>query len=227
MKSLNIDIVSDLICPWCFIGKRRLDRALRSFRGNYQINLRWLPFELNPNMPTSGMERKIYRSAKFGSLEKSNALDSHVIKTGIMEGIQFNFDKIHVTPNTFDAHRLVLLAQKEGLQDKIVEALYEGYFVDGKDIGDRKILVEISNANGLDATKVEQFLNSEKGVDEIKKEETRLQSLGITGVPHFIINGKYAIEGAQDAQTLISVFESTLKQEKKYQYSDDTNTGII
>ncbi len=138
---LNLEVYSDAICPWCYIGKRRLEKAQRILGERYELRVIWRPFELNPSMPREGMDRKAYRSAKFGSWAKSQALDAEVAKEGASEGLTFAHAKIERTPNTFDSHRLVWLAGTQGKQDTVVEAIFRAYFVQGKDIGDRSVLV--------------------------------------------------------------------------------------
>ncbi|MFY9794690.1 MAG: DsbA family oxidoreductase [Candidatus Nitrosopolaris sp.] len=215
-SKLDIDIVSDLICPWCFIGKRRLEKAITMLNDDdygtehYNVRIAWHPFELNPNMPKEGTDRKNYRTAKFGSWEASRALDEHVIAVGLAEDIPFAFDRIKCTPNTLDAHRLIWLAQKEGRQDSIVDALYQGYFVQGLDIGRRRVLVDIANAKGLDVKLVESFLNSNNGIKEVHTGESKAHQIGINAVPHFIINGKYTISGAQDTKILVSYLKKAI-----------------
>lgn len=223
---LNIDIVSDLICPWCFIGKCRLEKAIRILNNNdnyynnenlHNINITWHPFQLNPNMPTEGMDRKIYRTTKFGSWETSQALDAHVVAVGLAEEIPFDFDRIKRTPNTLDAHRLIWLAQKEcGRQDSIIDALYRGYFIQGLDIGSRQVLVDIANANGLDAKLVESFLDSKDGVKEVHTDESKVHKTGVNAVPWFIINERYFISGAQNTKVLVSYLKEAIDAVKEY-----------
>ena len=133
----GVDVISDVICPWCYIGKRRLERAVRDLGGRHEVRVRWHPFQLNPTMPEGGMDRKDYRTAKFGSWERSQALDAQVAAAGIAEGIAFAFDRIGRTPNTLDAHRLIALAGERGVQDAVVEAFFRGYFAEARDLGDR------------------------------------------------------------------------------------------
>src|SRR3954463_3463979 len=143
--TLNIDVISDVICPWCYIGKRRLEKAVAAF-GREQLQVRWHPFQLNPRMPKGRMNRKEYRTAKFGSWERSLALDAQVAEAGRGEGIPFAFDRIQRTPNTLDAHRLLWLAGKLGVQDGVAESLFRGYFTAGADLNDRPTLVELAAA---------------------------------------------------------------------------------
>jgi len=207
---LTVDIISDVVCPWCFIGKRRLEKALRALGGRHGIRITWRPFELNPDVPREGIDRKAYREAKFGSLEASHALDARLMTVGATEGISFAFERIQRTPNTLDAHRLIWLAQREGLQDDVVEALFRGYFLEGRDVGDRGTLIEIGASNGLRSTMVEHVLESEQGVAAVRQEEAKAWQMGIHGVPHFVVNGRYSIPGAQNAEILASEFEEAM-----------------
>jgi predicted DsbA family dithiol-disulfide isomerase len=202
---LTVDIVSDVICPWCFVGKRRLERALKVIPGGKTVRVRWLPFQLNPQMPPAGMNRREYRSAKFGSWEKSQELDSQVATVGATEGIAFAHDRIERTPNTLDAHRLIALAGKEGIQDAIVEALFRGYFIEGRDISDRGVLLDLVVEAGLDRSRAEAFLNAEGG--GIHEEEAAVRRLGVSGVPFFVINGKVGMSGARSVADFLSAFE--------------------
>src|ERR1700732_3554952 len=133
VMTLTVDVISDVICPWCYIGKRRLEEAVAAF-GREQVRVRWHPFQLNPRMPKEGVNRREYRTAKFGSWERSLALDAQVAAAGRAEGIPFAHEKIERTPNTLDAHRLIWLAEKEGVQNAVVEALFRAYFTEGRDI---------------------------------------------------------------------------------------------
>jgi len=197
---LGIDIVSDVICPWCFIGKRRFEKALRLLPPEIETMVHWRPFELNPDMPIEGIERKLYRTRKFGSWERSQALDAQVAQAGAGEGIPFAFDRMERTPNTFDAHRLIWLAGVEGVQDAVVEALFQAYFVDALDVGDRDVLARIASAAGL-------VLDSQRGSDAVREEESWTRRQGVQGVPYYLINGATAISGAQNPE-LIAAFLS-------------------
>ena len=136
--ALTVDVISDVICPWCYIGKRRLEKAVAAFEGEHEVRVRWLPFQLNPTCRRKGISRREYRTKKFGSWERSLELDAQVVAAGRAEGIQFAFDRIERTPNTLDAHRLIWLADKEGVQDAVVEALFRAYFTEGRDISNRR-----------------------------------------------------------------------------------------
>ncbi|HTM47489.1 MAG TPA: DsbA family oxidoreductase [Bryobacteraceae bacterium] len=195
---LEVEIISDVICPWCFIGKRRFESALRRLPG-VETQVRWLPFQLNPAMPPGGMERRLYRTRKFGSWEQSKALDAQLVLAGAGERIAFAFDRIERTPNTFDAHRLIWLAGEQGIQDAIVEALFQAYFVEARDIGDRNVLRAVAAGAGLETA---GFFESGRGAREVQAEESWARSEGIQGVPLFVINGTEVISGAQNPETI-------------------------
>jgi predicted DsbA family dithiol-disulfide isomerase len=213
---LRVDVVSDVICPWCFVGKRRLEKALRALparAGSAEPEVIWHPFELNPEMPRDGIDRRAYREAKFGSLETSRGLDARLAAVGLDEGIAFAFERIHRTPNTFDAHRLIWLAQRESVQEPVVEGLFRKYFLEGEDIGRRAILLDVAIASGLARDQVERFLEDRDGIAAVRQAEAEAWNLGIHGVPHFIVNGEYSISGAQRAEVFAGVFERALNRE--------------
>ena len=208
--TLNIYVYSDVICPWCFVGKHRLERALAAVKDRFDARVTWHPFELNPDMPKEGLDRKEYRSAKFGSWEKSLALDEQVKKAGESEGIHFRHDLMERTPNTFDAHKLILLAGREGVQDKVTDAIFNGYFVEGKDVGNRDTLIEIAVNAGMDAEQVKTFLDSEESANAVNKAEAKGRELRINSVPNLIINNQISVSGAQSVETFIRAFEQAV-----------------
>jgi predicted DsbA family dithiol-disulfide isomerase len=207
---MQIDIVSDVICPWCFIGKRRLERAL-ALRPDLPATLSWRAFELNPDMPSAGISRELYLAAKFsGSLSGSRAAGrSHaaVCAAGRIEGIDFAFERIRRTPNTLRAHRLIRLAASEGCADEMVEALFRAYFVEGLDIGDIETLAAIAPRVGLDAEESHGYLIGEAGTNEVRAEEHRARRLGIHAVPCFVLDRGYAISGAQEPEMFLPLFD--------------------
>jgi predicted DsbA family dithiol-disulfide isomerase len=207
---LSIDIISDVICPWCFIGKRRLEKALQMFAGHVHPEITWFPFQLNPEMPAGGLEREVYRTAKFGSLERSESLDAEMRRAGAGEGISFAFEKMKRTPNTFLAHRMIWLARREGVQDAVVEALFEAYFSKGLDVGNRDVLVRIASANGIESERARNFLEGGEGKAEVRAEEEWARSLGVSGVPFYVIGGRYAIAGAQPAEAMATTLKEAL-----------------
>ncbi len=219
----SIAIYSDLICPWCYIGKRRMEAALRQLPGGAQVS--WHPFQLNPEIPREGMNRKIYRSEKFGSWEYSQTLDAQVVATGKTVGIEFRYDLQTHTPNTFDSHRLIWLAGVRGVQDAVVEALFRGYFCEGVNFSERKNLARIAGAAGLDAAEVEHFLAGEEGSAEVVFEEQCARKLGISGVPFYVINKATAFSGAQRPETFLEAFRRSQTPTKEASQVDDDNAG--
>src|SRR6266436_252024 len=171
MTSLNIEIYSDLICPWCYIGRRRLEAGINLLGTSEPPNILWRPFELNPEMPKTGLDRKTYRSAKFGSWERSQAMDREVAEIGRTLGLEFNYDRVLITPNTRAGHRLLWWARDKGLQDALADALSRAYFTEGRDIGKNEVLTKIAAEAGLSATDFRRFVGSDKGLEEVLKEE--------------------------------------------------------
>lgn len=204
--NLTVDVVSDVICPWCYIGKRRLEQAIDALDDQADVQVRWHPFQLNPAMPKQGISRREYRSRKFGSWERAMELDAHVVAVGEAEGIHFAFDKIARTPNTMHPHRLIWLADSHGCQDEVVEALFRAYFTEGKDIGNPQTLLDIVAEAGLDRRIAETTLNSEAGLDVIAQAGERSRRHQIEGVPFFIINDAIPLSGAQVPQTFLDAF---------------------
>jgi predicted DsbA family dithiol-disulfide isomerase len=191
VKPLKVEVASDVVCPWCYIGKRRLEKALTAVKGEIQAEIRWLPFQLNPDMPKEGMPRAEYRKAKFGSLERSRALDARVIAEGKSEGIDFAFERIQRTPNTLAAHRLIALAEN---QSAVVDALFKAYFEEAKDIGEPEVLADIAAK-----CRVEGWPEQARDVSEL---EERVRELGISAVPTFIFDRKLGVSGAYPPESL-------------------------
>ncbi len=207
-----IEVYSDVICPWCFVGKRRLEAALARLGDDArrEVAVTWRPFELNPDMPREGVDRAAYRVAKFGSLERSRELDDRLRAVGATAGIDFAFDRMERTPNTFDAHRLIWFAQREGAGEAVVEALFRRYFLEGADIGRRDVLVDVARGAGLDAEAVGRMLDGDAGEREVRGEEREAYRMGLRGVPLFVIDGAPRIEGAQDSATIAAVLREAL-----------------
>jgi len=205
--ALRIDIYSDVVCPWCYVGKRRLERALAQLNGAAQARITWRPFQLNPTMPSDGMDRTTYLKAKFGGLEAFGRMEEQLLAAGADEQISFAFERVARTPNTFAAHRLIWYAEQRGRQDVTVESLFRGYFMEGADIGSVPVLGQLAGRAGLDVAAVESFLHSEEGITEVKAEEAAGHRLGIHGVPYFVLNGSISISGAQPPDIFMSAFE--------------------
>ena len=193
-RQVRIDVVSDAICPWCYVAKRHLATAIGKLSETHDVSVRWLPFQLNPTMPKGGLDRRQYRSSKFGSWEHSKRLEEQVAHAGRQAGLDFHHERMERTPNTFDAHRLIWLAGTTGVQDDMVERLFDAYFVLGRDIGNRDVLNDIALAAGK--AKLEAFWRDEGGSEEVKAEEARAKSLGISGVPTVLVNSGPVFSGA-------------------------------
>jgi predicted DsbA family dithiol-disulfide isomerase len=200
--TLRIEIVSDVICPWCYIGKRRLEKALALVDGSEAPDVTWLPFQLNPGMPAEGMPRAEYRRAKFGSLERGRQLDARVAAEGAGEGIAFAFDRIERTPNTFAAHQLIDLAQEAGVGDAVVDALFRAYFEQARDTGERAVLLEIAAGAGLPHAEVEARWADAGAARRVAQLEEDMKRLGISGVPTFVLDRKFGVSGAQPPEAL-------------------------
>jgi predicted DsbA family dithiol-disulfide isomerase len=200
----TIEIYSDVVCPWCYVGKRRLEQALSESKDLEKPEITWRPFQLNPTMPKEGLERTAYLEAKFGSLDAFRQMEEHVLAAGAEEHIAFAFDKIARTPNTFLAHRLIWYAGQEGCQNAMVDSLFKGYFEEGADIVSPSVLAQLAERIGL---KAEQFLRGYEGTAEVKAEESAGHRLGIRGVPYFVLNGTYALSGAQPPERFVAAFK--------------------
>ncbi len=205
--NLSVDVISDVICPWCYIGKRRLEKAIATVEGRHETQVRWHPFQLNPTMPKEGIRRKEYRTKKFGSWSRSLELDAQVIAVGESEGIHFDFGKTERTPNTVDAHRLIWLADQHGCQDAVVEGLFRAYFIEGQDIGNRQTLMDVAAESGLDRQVAQEMLSGEAGMDVIAMATEMSQQHQVDGVPFFIINNAITLPGAQPPQIFLDAFK--------------------
>ena len=203
---MHIDIVSDVVCPWCYIGKRRLEKAL-ALRPEIEAEITWRPFQLNPDLPPEGVERQAYLAAKFGGNTHADRIYANVTEAGATVDIPFAFDRIRRTPNTRDAHRLLRYAAAAGSGERMVEALFRGYFVDGRDIGDRAVLAEIAGGVGLDAAEAGAWLASPAELEQVLAEDRSARRLGINAVPCFIFERQYAVSGAQEPEFFLPVFD--------------------
>lgn len=199
---LTIDIVSDVVCPWCFIGKRHLEAALAELPGIDGAVVRWHPYELNPELPSEGVERKRYLEAKFGGPARAAQIYARVRDAGERAGIAFDFDAIARQPNTRETHRLIAWAQANGEADPLVERLFRAYFLEGRDLTDRATLVALAAEAGVDPDGARNWLESGRGVQEIAQAEARARDLGITGVPFFIFEGRVGLSGAHPPEAI-------------------------
>lgn len=206
---MRIDVFSDVVCPWCYVGKRRLEQALTQ-SGLADAEVHWRAFQLNPDLPPEGMDRRRYLESKFGpgAIERVHA---RLDQVGREAGIDFQFERIQRSPNTRDAHRLLWLAGAQGKQGKLKEALLNAYFIEGRDLGDRRILAEIGTAVGLE-TDVPSFLAGEGGQREVEQDLATATHLQITGVPFFIFDGRIALAGAQPPEVFQQALDAARHQ---------------
>ncbi len=198
---LSVEIVHDLVCPWCYLGVRRLLRTLRR-RPDLQFELSWRPFLLNPDMPRTGMARADYVVRKFGGEERARRLYSSISEIGLAEGVAFRFDRLRRTPSSVDAHRLVRLAARVGRAAEVAEVLFAAHFTDGRDLGDHGVLAAVAASCGLDPQAARAFLAGSEEADAVHAENLRAHRLGINGVPCFVVAGRHAIAGAQEPEVI-------------------------
>lgn len=212
-KSLLIDVISDVVCPWCFIGKRNLEAALAKWGkenpGEETPQVRWHAFQLNPGLAQEGIPRERYVAEKFGGPERAKEIYARVTRAGSQAGIDFRFDAIQRQPNTVDAHRLIHRAETRGVQDKMVEALFRAYFLDAVDLTSRDNLVELAAGAGLDRDEMATYLAGEQDRLLIENSDHRARTIGVQGVPFFIFDQKYAVSGAQPPEVLLDIMHKT------------------
>ncbi|WP_108481962.1 DsbA family oxidoreductase [Oceaniglobus ichthyenteri] len=211
MQNLKLDILSDPICPWCLIGKTWLDRALEQ-RPNHPFLIEWHPFQLNPDMPTQGMERRAYLEAKFGGKDGAIAVYSQIEQAAKSAGIDIDWSKITRTPNTLNAHRLIHWAGLEGRQTAAKSALMNGYFRQGLDIGDPEVLADIAASIELDREMIARLLASDADVEEIRARDAHTRERGVTGVPTFVIANAHALPGAQSTDMWLKIIDDIAAQ---------------
>ncbi|WP_425404919.1 DsbA family oxidoreductase [Hwanghaeella sp.] len=211
-----VDIFSDPICPWCFIGKKRLKEAL-VLRPDLPVTVRWRAFQLNPDMPAEGMDRQTYLNVKFGGADRAGQIYGRIRDVGSAVGIDFQFDKISRTPNTVPAHRLIRYAQRPGIDkaNEVTDLLFDAYFLNGALIGELDTLLDIGETAGIDRDALEAYFETDEDTDEILAEDQHARRLGIGGVPCFIIDGKYALSGAQEAESFLPIFDMAAQEAAK------------
>ncbi len=209
---LRVDIVFDAVCPWCFIGKHRLERAL-AIRPQVVAEIRWRPFLLNPELPSGGIDRQAYLERKFGSNYRIQRIHAAAQQAGLLEQIDFDFDSIRRMPNSLNAHRLINLAASGGRQGDMVEALFRAYFVDARDIGDIGTLAAIATAEGMDGRMVENYLRGNAGILPVETDNARMHRLGVSGVPCYILDERFAIAGAQEPEIIARLLDIACETE--------------
>ena len=212
MNTLKIEIVSDVVCPWCVIGFRNLKKAIKELENELSFKISWKPYELHPEIPSNGYDKELYMQQKFGPNREKGAYDE-IIKIGKDLNFNFNFSKSERIPNTFLAHRLLWYSKQKNLQNELSEALFYAYFTEGQDIGSIKILANIAVGIGLDALKVRTFLESESGINEVVDQEKESLERSIGAVPTYIINDQYLIQGGQQPETFVAFLRKIQNKE--------------
>jgi predicted DsbA family dithiol-disulfide isomerase len=220
-ETLHVDVIADLVCPWCYLGKRRLSNALSAVRGPRSVN--WIPFQLNPTMPEQGMLLEDYLRSRFAEPEALQPALAELTRQGLEEGIQFRFDRIQQIPNTMSAHRLIKLVDANGLDtSETAEQLLKAFFTDGANIADPDVLAEIGGLQGIGAASVFETLEDDSTRTQVLSQEAQVRQSGVTGVPDFLINRRLFVVGAQSTATLVSVFDRAMFGEESGQRFSDT-----
>ena len=215
MEKLKIDIVSDVVCPWCVIGFKNLQKAINQMKDKVEFEVEWKPYELHPEIPENGYDKKLYMQQKFGDLSGISSPYSQITEIGKTLGFDFNFSKSERIPNTFNAHRLLWKAKEYGVQTRISEALFKAYFTDGINIGSNEELLKIATAEGMEEQSTRAFLNSKEGGQETADEEMSFIEKSIGAVPTYFINEKYIIQGGQEPETFVSFLNKILEKENR------------
>ncbi|MGV6804589.1 MAG: DsbA family oxidoreductase [Ruegeria sp.] len=210
-QTVKLDILSDPICPWCYIGKTGLDKALSEIP-NHPFVIEWHPFQLNPDMPQDGMDRRAYLERKFGGKDGAIRAYAPVVEHAEKAGLNIDFEGMKRTPNTLDAHRLIHWAGIEGKQNDVVDALFDAYFVQGRDIGNHEVLADIADSVGMDAAVILKLLKSDADRDDIQQRDTHSREMGVSSVPTFIIANQHAVPGAQPPELWVQVIGELMSQ---------------
>lgn len=208
---IKLDIFSDTICPWCYIGKKRLDRAIKKFNTE-KFKITWRPFQLNPNMQADGMDRTEYLVSKFGSEDAAKTIYDNIFEEGEKEEIHFQFDDIKITPNSFNSHRLLALAYQKKIQDRMIEDIFQSYFIRGEDIGDPTVLLDIAIKHNIDEDEFKNYLMNKENIEPLANEEIQARKMGINSVPTFIVNQQIVINGAQSVDNFELIFTKLLSK---------------
>ena len=214
-SQLKIDIVSDVVCPWCAIGYKKLSEAMTQLDDQISFEVNWKPYELHPEIPKEGFDKKEYYKIKFGESSGSNDKFNFISEEGKKVGLEFNFKKSKNLPNTFLAHRLLWLCRSKDMQDVLAEALFHAYFTDGRDVGNTDELIEISSENGLNREEIKEFFQTNIGHEEVLREENRAREMNIFSVPTYIFNKKYLLVGGQESDTFKAYIKKVIEVESK------------
>ena len=213
MNHVNIDVVSDVVCPWCYLGKARLDQAIANVAGDVLVTVNWRPYQLNPDLPPEGVDHKAHLAAKLGGQAAVERAHQMLAGLGHEDGIAFDFDAVKISPNTLDAHRLLRWALTEGpeTQGEVASLLFKANFEEGRNVGDHAVLLDIAEEAGLDRSVVAALLASDADKDAVSGEIETAREMGVTGVPCFVIDGKYAVMGAQSVDVLTGALRDIAK----------------
>jgi predicted DsbA family dithiol-disulfide isomerase len=210
-ETLTIDVVSDVVCPWCYLGKRRLERAL-TLVPDLAVEVRWRPFQLDPTIPPEGIDRRAYIEKKFGIAGSVTPTHERLTEMGVDEGIDYHFERIKRSPNTIDAHRLIHWAGSER-EEEAVERLFRAYFTEGRNIGDPAVLAELAGDIGMETGDIEARLSTDEDRTVVEQEIAEANRIGVTGVPCFIVGGRYAVGGAQSPDTIAEAIQAVLQEQ--------------
>lgn len=211
---MSVDVISDVMCPWCFIGKRRLERAAEMAGDEFDLSVTWRPFQLDASIPPGGVDRKRYLDNKFGGADQAQEAYARIGAAGASEGIDFNFEAIDVSPNTLDAHRVIRWAGGlgEDTQGAVVEQLFRRFFLHGEDIGQADVLADAASEAGMDEDVVRDLLSTERDTAEVSAEAVHATQIGVTGVPCFIFARRIAVSGAHEPETLVMAMREAAKE---------------
>lgn len=220
---MQIDVISDTVCPWCFIGKRRLQKAM-ALRPDIAFDVKWRPYQLDAAVPKGGMDRQVYMRAKFGD-DPAKIVEMYklIAAEGTKDGIEFDFASIQRRPNTLDSHRLIRWAEAAGVQDDVVERLFIAYFENAEDIGDVRVLADIADMCGMDGVEVAQMLESDTDLSLVAREDQIAREMGVTGVPAMIFGNRLAVSGAREAEVLVSVIDRVTEMAGNQPAEDDAD----
>lgn len=221
----RLEILSDPVCPWCYIGKAKLDRALEK-RPDHPFNIQWRPFQLNPDMPTEGMDNAAYLSAKFGGPEGAQKVYARIEQTALDAGIDVDFSRISRKPNTINAHRLLHWAGIEDRQGLVANQLFHRFFKLGQDIGATDVLLDVAKTVGMDHTVTQRLLEGDADTAEIRAADARARDMGVTGVPTFILGGKYVLTGAQETEVWLSVIDEIVEKSQAMDHKPAEPSGL-
>lgn len=211
---IRLDIISDVVCPWCHVGKAYLDRALEA-RADHPFSLEWHPFQLNPDMPAGGMDRRAYLELKFGGRDGAVRAHAPLVEHAAQAGVALNLDLIRTTPNSLDAHRLIHWAGLEGRQTPMVSALFRAYWTEGRDIGDIEVLADIAGEVGLDRAMMLRLLQGDADRDAIRARDAHARARGVSGVPTFVIANRHVVQGAQPTAAWLEIIDELVEKQKE------------